>query len=385
MKKQVFILASALLLASCGGSNAPAFSEKPGVPVEDIKELKAPLEKLSQSFASTKKIGFEVRATESIDASFRTVANADLGLKDATYPIKSSGNLSAKAGFDFENVKASASAEGKVSASAKIPSVSVDENYSASVKDTDINVPETSLSAKAYVDDNRIYADISGAKSGIKTILTEAGKSGLFDVSSAVSAIDEIPGKFKSPAIPEEALSTIKTLPDTIGQYINTYGQLLVSFVDAFSSMSVESGQLDLSKIIKAEKVDNDYRIALDATLNDLAPIFSGLLESYLGEGVGELVSAALKVIDAKVHFSITFNEQALVSVNLSLDASVKNLKLSDVLGAEIGAAVDAIVTDINLAASFAVGIDFKYGDAVAIEALSEADKANFPELASAE
>lgn len=382
MKKQVLILAATMLLASCGGNNSSAYTEKPGVAIA-ITELNAPLAKLSENFNSNTKFGVEAKAVENLDLSFRTIATPEIGLKDATYPVKSNGTATLKAGIDFTAFKASAALDSKFSASATIPTVERPdtienlEDLKPTFVEKNINIPETSLSAKAYLDDNRGYFDLSGAKNGVKTILTEIGKVGA-PVDNVVSSIDAETLKYKTPEIPAEAVDAIKALPDTISEAVGNYGQLLVSAVEAASSASYESGEFNLAQFVKAEKVDNDYRISLDASLSQIAP----LALNALGDNVANIkptLEAILKAVDAKAHASITFNEKAILSVNFSVSASAKDLKLTDLIPAEAGATIP--VTDINLTADFGVGINFKYGNDVAIETLAEGDKASFQEI----
>lgn len=375
MKKSIFILASAMLLASCGNNgNGSAYSEKSGTPVADPTVALEPLSKLSEKLASTTKIGLEAKVVENIDASFHTKANADLGLKDATYPIKSSGSATAKLGVDFDAVKASGSIDAKLSASAKYPSFTVAaDGGSVQVTDKELNIPETSLSAKAYLDDNKGYFDISGAKAGIKSIANEIAK--IYEGASGIGeTIDALPGKIKSPEIPAEYIETIKSVPGVIGSYIGLYGPALISYISEASSMPKVSGQTDYSQFIKLEKVDSDYRFTVDVKLADV----SGLIIGLAGDSIDSaLIQKILEKIDASLHASITFNENALLSVHFSAKADVKDLNLEDLVETQGEMPIDKI----NLNAEISAGIDFKYGNDVVIETLSASDKAAYEDL----
>ena len=372
MKKSIFILASAMLLASCGNNgNGSAYSEKSGTPVADPTVALEPLSKLSEKLASTTKIGLEAKVVENIDASFHTKANADLGLKDATYPIKSSASATAKLGVDFDAVKASGSIDAKLSASAKYPSLS--DSGDGKLVDKEINIPETSLSAKAYLDDNKGYFDISGAKSGIKSIANEIAK--IYEGASGIGeTIDALPGKIKSPEIPAEFIETIKSAPEVIGSYIGLYGPVLISFISEASSMPKVSGQPDYSQLIKLEKVDSDYRFTVDVKLADVSDLIVGLAGGSIDSA---LIKKILEKIDASLHASITFNENALLSVHFSAKAAVKDLNLEDLVETQGEMPIDKI----NLNAEFSAGIDFKYGNDVVIETLSASDKAAYEDL----
>ena len=199
MKKQIFILASALLLASCGNSgNGSAYSEKKGTPITDNSQLVEPLGKFSEAMASTKALGIDAKVVGNAEVTLSTKANADYGTKDATYNIKgsTSGNLSAA--IDFENAKASATLNEKLSASGKIPGFAVDTAGNASLVEQNLNIPETNLAAKLFLDD-AAYVDISGAKAGIVTIanaIVDSQRAGIGaiveDLESASRAVKSL-------------------------------------------------------------------------------------------------------------------------------------------------------------------------------------------------
>ena len=376
MKKNLILLsASAMLLAGCGGSaNNGYVAEPSGGKVVEATVLAEAAKKLSGNLPAKKAIGMKLDGSAKVDGSLSFKTAAELGpLSGKAYKVNLEANVNGNAGLgSFEqSAKGSASASASLKGNLVLPSITgVDpETMSFKVEDKTVNL-DASLSAKAYLEEGSVYADLTGLKDGVTKIYNAilpviGGGIGLAEQP-------EIPDVFKKYklALPDQFVATLGQIPASLQELA---GQV-AEFLNGFEQLKSEAASGEAKKLLEGiefKTYDGGlYGIHVAADLKDIV--------SFVPVEETEALSAINKVLEkvgASAEALLLFSETEVRSAGFTVKVDVKDLDFASFAEGEEQMPLDKL----NLSFEAGEKVEFSYDSAVQIETL--ADKTGYEEL----
>lgn len=319
MKKQFLMLvASSVLLASCGGSSVEPLKEPETKETINRTQMMTHVAKLGENLTKVEAFGVDVKSSFDAKLSFATVANKESGLTDATY--SSSFSISeSKESFAIKKVGdaaiLSATASSKYSYDINFPSISEGEDGKNKVETKSVK-DSGSFSVSAYIlenEPNKLYADLSGMKEvATKLVTSLAGKQ-------SAAQVEEIFGKVIV-TFDEGVSGVLANLPSYAGLAL---ASILGS--DSWKDM-VSSAQED--KNVYKVYTDGSYGITSTLDFKDVFNTASSLLPSS-EEGVGQVISILStlgKNLTGNASTLLIFTEDTFKAAGASASAKLEGL-----------------------------------------------------------
>ena len=357
MKKKLLLVASALLLVSCGGNNHPVeYVAEPEVKSEMKKtDAVAKMAVLSENVGNAKGIGGTIVGNFKTDVTTKTFKTEDNGLPEdieSKFSIDAS-DLNASFGLkNFgENVVGSFTESVKFKANVEATNLDFDSAGSLVTKKGSANLDQT-ITSKAYLEGGYCYMD---GNDSIKALKDFAGQ-----LSSAFGASIEIPdveGKTKV-AVPEMDWEQIANINVTFSGAIAGLSALISASISgellpAMTSASAEKTILDYFTF--SEYKNGQFGLTFSAELSTLLDLFGGMVDG--GEGAS-MFSGVQGNIEAVAIFSDTKIESLGFKANISYAMGSKE-ETGMVMGAS---------------ANGGAKINFVYDNDVKVESVTDKD-----------
>ena len=375
MKKNLILLsASAMLLASCGGSaNNGYVAEPSGGKVVEATVLAEAAKKLSGNLPAKTAIGMKLDSSAKVDGSLSFKTGAELGpLSGKAYKVNLEANMNGNAGLgSFEqSAKGSASASASLKGNLVLPSITgVDpETLSFKVEDKTVNL-DASLNAKAYLEEGTVYADLTGLKDGVSKIYDAILP--LFG-GLIVPGETEIPDVFKKYklALPDEFVATLGQIPAGLQELAGQVAEFLNGF-EALKSEMVSGEAKKLLDGIEFKTYDGGlYGIHVAADLKDIVSFIPAEETEALS-----VINKVLEKVGASAEALLLFSETEVRSAGFTVKVDVKDLDFASFVEGEAEMPLDKL----NLSFEAGEKVEFSYDGAVQIETL--ADKTGYEEL----
>ncbi len=311
MKKNILlILASAMLLASCGGSSATA---APTLKEEaTVADTKLSAKKALESVSAATGMSASVAGGFSAEAKV-TMPGETLGFEDKTVTLNekvSLSDLSVKEVVAIQDSKlvGSGSTSGKVSASLDMPKFpSMEEITSAMAAGSSIDYKPTietvsidnSFTVKDYLQDGKAYLDASGAYDLYNNAITKLGS--ILGLAGAATGLDiSLDSSLKA-----DDLKWFVNLPAEVSANPDFFKNLASSLSAALEQMG-EIPESESAYLKTGKFSDGNYGFVFD---------FGALISAQFSSADS---SVAAPTISGK--FTLTFSEAGAINAYANVD-----------------------------------------------------------------